>query len=145
MFPFFVVHNNWPVFMFPFHFLLCIWKRSSEYPFIVEIKAPFKHLDFEVISQINQLPLQFRNATVPMHLCVPTHHSFADSPKSTRHFSDHIMLLTPVVITRIMTLLTIHILYLWVVHLWTMKTAVSALHVLLSRQGASQHELGTLW
>lgn len=63
--------------MFPFHF----WNRSSEYLIRIEIKAPFKNLDFEVIPQINQLSLQFTSDTIPMHPCILMHHSFADSPK----------------------------------------------------------------
>lgn len=69
--------------MFLFHFLHYIWKRKSEYPFIVETKALFKHLDFELIPQISQLSLQLVCATVPMQ------HSLADSLKYT-----HITLLT---------------------------------------------------
>ena len=130
--------------MFPFPFLLYTWKTSSEYPFIVEIQAPFKHSDSEVTPQINQLSLQFRSATILVHLRIPMYHSFADSPKYTRHSTDHTMLLIPIVITCIMTFLPIHILYPWKVHLWATKTAVSCLHVLLSRQGSSQYESGAL-
>lgn len=39
--------------MFLFNFLLFIRKRKSEYPFIVETKTLFKHLDFELIPQIS--------------------------------------------------------------------------------------------
>lgn len=77
------------------------------------------------------------------------HHSYAtilsaDSLKYTHHFSDHITFLIPVVITHIMIFLTIHTPYPWIAHLWTIQTAVSYLHMVFSKQGPFQYEMGTL-
>lgn len=62
----------------------------------------------------------------------------------THRFSDHITFLIPVVITHIMTFLPIHTPQSWKAHLWTIQTAVSCLHMVLSRQGPFQYEMVTL-